>query len=1095
MVLKGRLRRLMVSSAIGLLLVTLLLLSLSSTMARAADPQSTLADVDPAVYQALTDSHDGLATFILYFGEQPDLTDADQIQDWGKRGEYVYAALRGAAERSQRGVMARVQRAEVAGRIASVRPYWIANIVVVRGDRTAVDAMAGLPGVRRILPELKIDPPEVPEQTDADVSAAYLAGIDSVVWGVQKIGAPTVWGTPFDSRGEGIVIGVVDTGVQWDHPALKAQYRGWDSATQTVDHDYNWFNPDPARTCDDSVTGTCAAQGHGTHVTGIVAGDDGASYQVGVAPGAKWIHALGCCPTNDALLAALQWMLAPTRRDGSDPVPALRPQVVNSSWGGPGGSLIFDDVIRAMHASGIVPVFSAGNSGSACATLNSPADNTTAFSVGGTGSIDQIGSWSSRGPNPFTRQIGPDVVAPGASILSSLPNNSYGLSSGTSMAAPHVSGAIALLLSAEPDLIGRVDEIEEILRRTATPLLSSQSCSGVPGSAVPNNTFGSGRIDVAAAVGLAWHAGTLTGVVRDASDARPLADTLVSVSAEGYTLTQRTGVDGSYSLQVGSRAYTVTAEVFGYAIGSQTAVSISQDITTQLDLDLVPLGRADITGFVREAGEASKPVAGAAVEVVGAAPPITALSSQDGAYELHDVPLGPAMLRMRSDGYATLASSVAVTGALVHDFAPQPVPDYVVGDGGSVCSAPFQWIDATGGTPYFLSDDAFAGPVSLPAPFSFYGNSYASVYIGSNGFVSFGQGYSKWSGVIPFEGIPNNVIYGLGDDLNPEGGSQGTVYSLALPDGRLVIEFHAIQHWSSGNPETFEIILNTTDNSIVIQYLEVSLPDFVNVGIENSDGTRGVEYSYANEPPITPGLAVKFTPFSGAKPDCVDFEKVIHLPVVLAGDLVTYTLSYYNPGPRVANGLRVKDFVPAGLISPSYVASGAPITSVGEMPFSWELASIAPGEGGTITFTAQVSADLHGGGTLTNSATISSTVDGTLPVASYSTSVALWYGPKAPVVAVARDSDGVFLSWQHVTPDLEYEVWTDMVPYFQAITGSARLLWSTPALTPTMGLTDATGWRDAAVNSFYAVFGKAGEERSVSSNRIGEFDYDLLSGS
>ena len=156
-----------------------------------------------------------------------------------------------------------------------------------------------------------------------------------------------------------------------------------------------------------------------------------------------------------------------------------------------------------------------------------------------------------------------------------------------------------------------------------------------------------------------------------------------------------------------------------------------------------------------------------------------------------------------------------MNGAETQNFSPAAAPDYVVGDGGDSCSADYAWINATDGTLHALANDTFTS-VTLPWSFTFYGNSYNTLYISSNGLVSFRQGSTTWLGVIPFEGAPNNQIIGMGEDLNPASGSQGEIYSKNPGDGRFVVEYHQVQHWPSGNPETFEIILNRNDGTILV---------------------------------------------------------------------------------------------------------------------------------------------------------------------------------------------------------------------------------------------------------------------------------------
>jgi Subtilisin-like serine proteases len=333
---------------------------------------------------------------------------------------------------------------------------------------------------------------------------------------VAKIRAPEVWAMGF--TGQGIVVGVADTGLTWDHPALKPHYRGFDGVS--VSHDYNWHDAvhnaasgnmcgsDSPSPCDDDTD----ASGHGTATSGLIVGDDQGDSKIGVAPGAKLIG----CRNMDAgdgtparYAECFEFFLAPTDRNGQNPRPDLGAHVINNSWGcyvseGCTDPNLLKAVVENTRAAGLFIVASAGNDGRLdCGSVSDPpAIYEAVFSVGAITIDDAIASFSSRGPvtRDGSGRLKPDIVAPGVLVRTSARPSGYQLFSGTSAASPHVAGAVALLWSAVPNLRGQPRESADILRHTATPLTSLQNCVSFPGSAVPNAVFGWGRIDIEAAV-------------------------------------------------------------------------------------------------------------------------------------------------------------------------------------------------------------------------------------------------------------------------------------------------------------------------------------------------------------------------------------------------------------------------------------------------------------------------------------------------------------------------------------------------------------------------------------------------------------------
>lgn len=451
--------------------------------------------VDPWVLETAAS---GETEYLIFLNEQADLHEAATLMTKEEKGTYVYQTLTAVAARSQAPLIAELKQRGVA-----YQSFWVANMIWVRSDLATAQALAQRTDVAHIYanPTVKLDSP---------VSMDFLnVAPQGIEWNILQINAPDAWAAGF--FGQGIVIGGQDTGYDWDHPAVKNQYRGWNGTT--VDHNYSWH--DAIHTGNGGVCGLnspepCDDTNHGTHTMGTMVGDDGNGNQIGVAPGAKWI---GCRNmdrgngTPATYSECYQWFIAPTDLNNNNPNPAMAPDVINNSWSCPVGEgctnpNVLLTVVENVRAAGIVTVHSAGNNGPGCSTVSEPAAIYDAsFSVGATSSSDTIASFSSRGPVTVdgSNRRKPDVSAPGVGVRSSIPGTGYASFSGTSMAGPHVAGTVALVLSAKPGLIGDVDSIETLIQDTALPRTTTQGCGGDGATDVPNNVYGWGRIDAGAA--------------------------------------------------------------------------------------------------------------------------------------------------------------------------------------------------------------------------------------------------------------------------------------------------------------------------------------------------------------------------------------------------------------------------------------------------------------------------------------------------------------------------------------------------------------------------------------------------------------------
>ena len=399
---------------------------------------------------------DGSADFIVRFNDQADLSAA-YTMDWDARGEFVYNTLRETAATSQVNAIGMLNTDGL-----RYETFIAGNEIYVWGGSLDVATdLAVLPEVSsiRATRTYYIDPVIVNKPLENiswagdfltyNAQTTVGSSPDAITdWGITDTKADQFWAAY--GRGLGMVVANIDTGVQWNHPALDQAFKcGGNPADPAC-----WR--DPSNICGGSA---CDNNGHGTHTMGTMVGDDdpGLTYIVGMAPDAKWIACKGCetgsC-SDFALNSCADWILAPGGSAGN------RPNVVNNSWGGGGGDTWYQAKVNAWVAAGIFPAFSAGNSYD-CNTLGSPGDYQASFSSASHMSNRTISDFSSKGPSAFGHEpyTKPNISAPGSSICSSIPGSSWSCGySGTSMASPHSAGAVALLWACNPTYVGDIDD-------------------------------------------------------------------------------------------------------------------------------------------------------------------------------------------------------------------------------------------------------------------------------------------------------------------------------------------------------------------------------------------------------------------------------------------------------------------------------------------------------------------------------------------------------------------------------------------------------------------------------------------------------------
>jgi serine protease AprX len=362
-----------------------------------------------------------------------------------------------------------------------IKSLWITNSLAAKVPANLIRKLAKRPGVARVYMDATLSAPVS--------NGALLAPPE---WNLSAVHAPEVWG--LGHTAQGVVVANMDTGVDVAHPDLITRWRGGTNS---------WYDPHGQYTTPTDYAGALIS-GHGTQSMGLIVGGDAGGTTIGVAPGAKWIAAKIFNNQGTAQEShfhqSFQWMLDPD----NNPLTNDAPDVVNGSFQTAVAGTCdtrFQADIQALKTAGIAIVFSAGNSGPATASSSSPANNPGSFAAGAVDYFSTIATFSARGPTPVAcgGSLFPNIVAPGVDVVTSdltfAGSATYAVVSGTSFAAPHVAGSMALLIGAFPNV--DVTTLESALVDSATDL----------GALGPDNEYGYGMLNVLGAYNLLANSG------------------------------------------------------------------------------------------------------------------------------------------------------------------------------------------------------------------------------------------------------------------------------------------------------------------------------------------------------------------------------------------------------------------------------------------------------------------------------------------------------------------------------------------------------------------------------------------------------------
>lgn len=918
-------------------------------------------EVSSRLQQALlkANQNDYVKVLVL-LRSQVDLASLDQQlysqkSTMQQRAYQVITALKQNAENTQGSLKAYLNEKSESSEVFTYQAFWISNMFMIEAKPQIINELMTRLDVSEMDLDafLELDRPE--EVKD------YVDGIESVEPGLRIINAHLLWAQGI--TGQGRLVMDIDTGVHPNHPALNFKWRG-----NHVPSNQAWFDPSGT-----TVPSDC--DGHGSHTMGTMVGwSPTTGDTVGVAPGAEWIAAKTICssPHTSNSVAAFQWAIDP---DGNPGTITDMPDVISNSWYDPDVtnecSGIYKTTLDAVEAAGIAVVFSAGNNGPGTSTITKPKNiNTNNVNVMCTAAIDgasylggntnPIASFSSRGPSlcggTGSLLIKPEVSAPGVNVRSSGSATGYTVLSGTSMAAPHVAGAVALLKQFAPNLTGK--QILEALYNTAVDL----------GAAGEDNNYGMGLIDVYAAfLSLGTPDSTAPDPIVDLSVGSPTSNSLTLQWTVPYDSSMN-GVRG-YDIRYSTSAITDT-NAFNNAL--QLPYSDAPDTAGATETFLVE-GLSFATPYYfsiksKDVWSNWSPLSNNATGTTLAAPQISVTPvSLNNILNPMDVVTDTITISNISANPSTLDFSVTlenntfpegvVSARLIPKYNqladviettlkdnPQEVGGISIDGSGGPDLFGYKWKDSNepNGPQYVWSDittnpnavtvtfpngtldDGYTNAIPLGFSVKFYGIEYSNIYLSTNGFLSFTAltNATYTNEQIPDTDVPNNMIAMFWDDL--DGRTQGTVHQ--LQDGnKFIIQFTNWQKYNGTGSLTFQVVLHQ-NGKIVVYYNNMNaVLNSATVGIENAAANDGLQVVY-NANYVANNLALQFA----AEPDWLSND--VGSGTLFNGNSVDVELTF-----------RAEDYPVGNYAMDLNVASNDPVNPLVTVPVTMEI-SIIPVE-------------------------------------------------------------------------------------------------------------------------------------------------------